>query len=78
MREPTWQEARDARHNAVRDRLRRWAEARAKVYRDRDPLLLDALRAGLPVTEIHRLTGCSRSTIDRVAAAANVGPVSEG
>ena len=46
----------------LRNRLRRWG----KQQRDRDPLVLASLAAGITKTEIHFMTGIGRMTIDRI------------
>ena len=48
--------------DALRTRLRKWG----RQQRERDPLVLAALDAGISIEEIHQLTGLGRSTIDRI------------
>jgi len=52
----------------ARDALRSWGKRRQSLDRDRDPLVNDALAAGLSKEEVHGLTGLGRTTIDRIAA----------
>lgn len=45
-----------------RARLAEWRE----IVESRDTRILAAIRAGMPKTEIHRLTGVARTTIDDI------------
>jgi hypothetical protein len=58
MREVTVREA--------RERLSRWAAEQAAVARKRDGLVRLAVGSGVSKSEVHRLTGIARSTIDRI------------
>jgi hypothetical protein len=60
MREPTVREARQM--------LTEWAAKQASVSLERDTVIRLAFGAGLPKMEIHRLTGVSRPTIDRITS----------
>lgn len=47
---------------AERASLAEWRE----IFESRDTRILAAIRAGIPKTEIHRLTGVARTTIDDI------------
>ena len=53
----------------ARDILTEWAADRYAVERKRDEVVLAAVEAGLSKSEVHRLTGIARTTIDRIVAA---------
>jgi hypothetical protein len=67
-REPTVREARQM--------LTQWAAKQAAVSRERDIVIPIAVRSGLSKMEVHRLTGLSRPTIDRIIESAADGPAS--
>lgn len=50
----------------ARELLAAWAADHALVMRRRDEVVRAAVGAGLSKSEIHRLTGIARTTIDRV------------
>ena len=54
--------ATDKEREALRAALRKWG----KQQRDRDPLVLASLAAGITKEEIHQTTGLGRSTLDRI------------
>lgn len=53
----------------ARELLARWASEQSAVTAKRDEVILAAVDAGLSKSEVHRLTGVARTTIDRVLAA---------
>jgi hypothetical protein len=50
----------------LRAALRRWGARQRSLARERDPLVLAALDAGITREEAHILTGLGRTTIDRI------------
>jgi hypothetical protein len=55
---------------AMRAALRQWGRRQDTMNRNRDPLVLASLAAGVTREEIHFLTRLGRTTIDRIAAKA--------
>jgi len=62
----------------ARDVLAEWAADRHAVQRKRDEVVLAAVEAGLSKSEVHRLTGIARTTIDRIVTASRGEPSEEG
>ena len=62
----------------ARDMLTEWAADRHAVERKRDEVVLAAVEAGLRKSEVHRLTGIARTTIDRIVIASRGEPAEEG
>jgi len=62
----------------ARDMLTEWAADRHAVERRRDEVVLAAVEAGLRKSEVHRLTGIARTTIDRIVIASRGEPAEEG
>lgn len=62
----------------ARDMLTEWAADRHAVERKRDEVVLAAVDAGLRKSEVHRLTGIARTTIDRIVTASRGEPAEEG
>ena len=56
----------------AREMLATWAAERSSVADRRDEVVRVAVQAGLSKTEVYRLTGIARTTIDRI-----IGSVSE-
>ena len=54
----------------AREKLTSWAADRRAVDGRRDEVVRAAVEAGLTKSEIHRLTGIARSTLDRILGAA--------
>jgi transposase len=54
--------------------LTTWAADRDAVDEQRDEVVRVAVDAGISKSEAHRITGISRSTIDRIVASAPDGP----
>ena len=52
----------------ARQMLTAWAAEQDAVGRRRDEVVRAALGAGLSKSEVHRLTGMARTTIDRIAS----------
>lgn len=52
--------------SGLRANLRDWGRQRRGLDSKRDPLVRDALEAGITKEEIHILTGLGRTTIDRI------------
>ena len=59
----------------AREMLTAWAAEQDAVAGRRDEVVQAAVDAGLSKTEVHRLTGIARTTIDRIVSAA---PAAEG
>ena len=53
----------------ARQMLTAWAAEQDAVDRRRDEVVRAAIDAGLSKSEVHRLTGMARTTIDRIAGA---------
>ena len=53
----------------ARELLANWAAEHAALTARRDVVIRTALAAGVSKTEVHRVTGVARTTIDRVIAA---------
>ena len=53
----------------ARELLAGWAAERDAVGSRRDGVVRAAIDAGLRKSEVHRLTGIARTTIDRIAGA---------
>jgi DNA invertase Pin-like site-specific DNA recombinase len=51
----------------ARELLTAWAADQAAVASRRDDVVLAALAAGVSKSEVHRLTGIARTTVDRIA-----------
>ena len=49
--------------------LTAWAAERDAVDSRRDEVIRSAIEAGLSKSEVHRLTGMARTTIDRILGA---------
>lgn len=56
----------DVSRKALESALARWKHAGQRHRADRDPLVHEAFSRGISKSEIHRLTGISRATIDRI------------
>ena len=56
----------DAGSDVARTELAGWARDTAKLRKSRDRLVRRAYDAGVRKSEIHRLTGIGRATIDRI------------
>jgi hypothetical protein len=57
-----------ARRRAVAQaNLAAWADHAGSVKRERDQVVRAAIRAGVPRSVIHRITGLARTTIDRIS-----------
>ena len=52
--------------DAMRSALKAWGERRRRLEAERDPLVRQALEAGVIKEEIHKLTDLGRTTIDRI------------
>ncbi len=50
----------------MRCTLKAWGERRRRLEAERDPLVRQALDAGVIKEEIHKLTDLGRTTIDRI------------
>jgi len=50
----------------LRNALKSWAYRRHRLEAERDPLVRQALAAGIIKEEIHKLTDLGRTTIDRI------------
>jgi hypothetical protein len=61
----------------ARDLLAAWAVEQGAVAGRRDEVVRTAVAAGLTKSEVHRLTGIARTTIDRIVGAARE-PAGEG
>lgn len=46
--------------------LRLWGKRQTTLADQRDPLVRNALKAGISIEEIHKSTGLARTTIDRI------------
>ena len=53
----------------MRSALKAWGERRRRLETERDPLVRQALEAGVIKEEIHKLTDLGRTTIDRIGKA---------
>jgi hypothetical protein len=53
----------------ARQMLTAWAAERDAVDSRRDEVIRSAIEAGLSKSEVHRLTGIARTTIDRIIGA---------
>jgi hypothetical protein len=53
----------------AREMLTEWAAQQDAVVSRRDEVVKAAIAAGLSKTEVHRLTGIARTTIDRIVSA---------
>jgi hypothetical protein len=56
----------------AREILTAWAADQGEVASRRDAVVRAAVAAGLSKSEIHRLTGIARTTIDRIVGTAPV------
>ena len=54
----------------AREILTAWAAERRSVASKRDEVVRAAVEAGLSKSEVHRLTGIARTTIDRIVGPA--------
>ena len=61
----------------ARDMLAAWAAEQDAVAGRRDEVVRAAVAAGLSKSEVHRLTGIARTTIDRIVGAGHE-PAAEG
>jgi DNA invertase Pin-like site-specific DNA recombinase len=59
--------------DAMRTALRSWGERRRRLEAERDPLVRQALEAGVIKEDIHKLTDLGRTTIDRIEKAPDDG-----
>jgi hypothetical protein len=50
----------------AREMLAAWAAEQHDVTARRDQVVRDAVAAGLSKSEVHRLTGIARTTVDRI------------
>lgn len=62
----------------ARTALTAWGKRRKAQDAARDPMVRDALDAGISKEEIHILTGLGRTTIDRIADRKVGGTTGEG
>ena len=56
----------------AREMLTTWAAEQGAVAARRDEVVRAAVDAGVSKSEVHRLTGIARTTIDRIVGAAPV------
>jgi hypothetical protein len=52
--------------DTVRSALKAWGDRRRRLEAERDPLVRQALEAGVIKEDIHKLTDLGRTTIDRI------------
>ena len=53
-----------------RELLAEWAAQQAEVTRRRDEVVRIAVDSGVSKSDVHRLTGIARTTIDRIVSSA--------